>query len=216
MPSTSATFSVNTVSSTKHLRLNENSSTLWHTRLGHISRQRMERLIMNEILPNLDFSYSDTFVDCIKCKLTAKVRNVKVDKCTELLRVIHTDIYGPFTPPAMGNHKYFIKFNDDYSCYGFIELIREKPDSLEAFKAFKAKVELQQGKKINVVHSDRGGATLDHLRSTFKNVALMLSIQCLVLLNIMGSRRGRITHFLIWRDVCMLIPHYLSSYGVKI
>ena len=52
-----------------------------------------------------------------------------------------------------------------------------------AFKAFKAKVELQQGKKIKVIHYDRGGEyygrydeTLDHLRSTFKNVALMLSI----------------------------------------
>ena len=171
---------------------------------------------MDDILPNLDFSYSDTFVDCIKGKLIAKVRNVKVDKCTELLRVIHIDIYGSFTPPAMGSHKYFITFIDDYSRYCFIKLIREKSDSLEAFKAFKAKVELQQGKKINVVHFDRGGATLDHLRSTFKNVALMLSIQCLVLLNIMGSRRGGIAHFLIWRDVCLLIPHYLSSYGVKL
>ena len=48
-------------------------------------------------------------------------------------------------------------FIDDYSRYGFVELICEKSDYLEAFKAFKAKVELQQGKKIKVVHSDKGG-----------------------------------------------------------
>ena len=58
--------------------------------------------------------------------------------------------------------------------------------SLEAFKAFKAKVELQQGKRIKVVHYDkvvsnlvdmmRREATLDHLRGTFRNVALMLSL----------------------------------------
>ena len=82
-------------------RLNEKSSTVWYKRISNISRQRMERLINDEILPNLDFSDFDTCVDCIKGKLTAKVRNVKIDKCTELLRVIHTDICGPFTPLAM-------------------------------------------------------------------------------------------------------------------
>ena len=80
----------------------------------------------------------------------------KVDICIELLEVIHTDICGSFTPLAMGGHKYFITFIDDYSRYGFVKLIREKSNSLEAFKAFKEKVELQQGKKIKVVYFDRG------------------------------------------------------------
>ena len=57
----------------------------------------------------------------------------------------------------MGGHKYFITFIYDHSHYGFVKLIREKFDSLEAFKVFKAKVELQQWKKIKVVHCDRGG-----------------------------------------------------------
>ena len=117
----------------------------------------MERLIIDEILPYLDFLDFDTYVNCIKGKLTTKVRNAKVDRCIELLEVIHTNIYGPFTPPAIGGYKYFITFIDDYSRYGFVELIREKSNSLEALKAFKAKVKLQQGKKIKVVHSDRGG-----------------------------------------------------------
>ena len=89
--------------------------------------------------------------------MTAKVRNAKVDRGTELLGVIHTDICRSFNPFAMGGHKYFITFIDDYSYYGFVELICEKSDSLEAFKAFKSKVELQQEKKIKVFHSERGG-----------------------------------------------------------
>ena len=59
-----------------------------------------------------------------------------------MLEVIHTYICGLFTPPAMGGHKYFITFIDDHSRYGFVELIHEKSNSLEAFKAFKSKVEL--------------------------------------------------------------------------
>ena len=48
---------------------------------------------------------------------------------------------------------------------------------------------------------------MDHLRSIFRNVALMLSIQWLVLLNIMGLRRGGITCFLI-RDEYTLYSFY--------
>ena len=55
----------------------------------------------------------------------------------------------------MGGYKYFITFIDDYPRYGFVKFIHEKSESLEAFKAFKAKVELQQGKMIKMVHSDR-------------------------------------------------------------
>ena len=87
--------------------------------------------------------------------MTIKIRNVKTDRCTELLGVIHTYIYGSFTPSAMGGHKYFITFINDYSHYGFVKFIHEKSESLESFKA---KVELQQGRNIKVAHYDRGSA----------------------------------------------------------
>ena len=169
LPSISVTLTVNTACSSKRLRLNEKSSTLWHKRLGHISRQRMQRLIKDEILQDLDLLGFDTYVDCIKGKLTAKVRNAKVDRGIELLGVIHTYICRLFTPFALGGHKYFITFIDDYSCYGFVELICEKSDSLEAFKAFKAKVELQQEKKIKVFHYDRGGEYYGRYDETERN-----------------------------------------------
>ena len=139
LPYVSVTLTVNTANSSKRLRLNEKSSILCYKRLSHIYRQRMERLIKEEILPNLDFSDFDTCVDCIKGKLTFKVRNAKIDRYTKLLGVIHTYICGLFTPSAMGDYKYFITFIDDYSRYSFIELISEKSDCLETFKE---KVEL--------------------------------------------------------------------------
>ena len=82
--------------------------------------------------------------------------------------VIHTYICGPFTP-TVGGYKYFITFIDDYSRYGFVELIREKFDSLEAFKVFKAKVELHQEKKIKVVHSDKGSEYYGRYDETGRN-----------------------------------------------
>jgi hypothetical protein len=54
----------------KRLRFNENSAFLWHKRLGHISKERLQLLIKENILPNLDFSDFDVCVECIKGKLT--------------------------------------------------------------------------------------------------------------------------------------------------
>ena len=53
---------------TKHSLVNERYAFLWHKRLGHISRERMERLIKNEILPYLDFMDLNICVGCIKGK----------------------------------------------------------------------------------------------------------------------------------------------------
>ena len=41
---------------TKRGRMEENSSILWHKRLGHIFRERLEKLIKDRILSNLDFT----------------------------------------------------------------------------------------------------------------------------------------------------------------
>ena len=160
---------VNTVSSTKRLKLNEKSYILWHKRLGRISKQRIKRLIKDEILSDLDFSYFYTCVDCIKSKLTTKIMNAKTNRCTEFLGVIPTYICGSFTPLSIDGHKYFITFIDDYFRYDFFELILEKSDSLEAFKA---KVELQQEKKIKVVHFDKGDEYYGRYDETGSNLGL--------------------------------------------
>ena len=52
--------------------------------------------------------------------------------------------------------QYFISFIDDYSIYGYLYLIHEKSQSLDVFKSFKAEVEVQLGKKIKAIKSDRG------------------------------------------------------------
>ena len=47
---------------------NENSTSLWHKILGHISRQRIKRLNSDEILNPLDFTNFDVCVNYIKRK----------------------------------------------------------------------------------------------------------------------------------------------------
>ena len=141
---------------TKRSLMNENSSNLWHKRLGHISRERLERLVMDGILPNLDFTDLGVCVDCIKGKQTKHTKK-GATRSNELLEIIHTDICGPFDTPSIGGEKYFITFIDDFSRFCYIYLLHEKSQSVDALEVYITEVERQLDRKVKVIRSDRGG-----------------------------------------------------------
>ena len=74
------------------------------------------------------------------------------------------------TPTTLGGYKYFITFIDDFSRYGYVELIHQKSNSLNVFQAFKAKVELQLGMTIKAVKFDRGGEYYGRYDETGRNL----------------------------------------------
>ena len=54
--------------------------------------------------------------------------------------------------------KYFVTFIDEYySKYCYVYLLTSKDETLNVFKAYKAEVENQLGKKVKVLRSNRGG-----------------------------------------------------------
>ena len=55
---------------------------------------------------------------------------------------------------------YFITFIDDLSRYGYLFLMKNKSESFEMFKEFKAQLENQTEKSIKTLRSDRGGEYL--------------------------------------------------------
>lgn len=141
---------------TKRGLVNERSAYLWHKRLGHISQERMKQLVKNEILPDLDFTDLNVCVDCIKGKQTKHTKK-GATRSTQLLEIIHTDICGPFDVNSFNKEKYFITFIDDFSRYGYVYLLHEKSQALNALEIFINEVERQLDKKVKIVRSDRGG-----------------------------------------------------------
>ena len=125
----------------------ENSSSLWHKRLGHISKRRIERLVSDGILDSLDFVDFEICTNCIKGKQTNTMR-FGANRAIDVLQLIHTDICGPFPTVSWNGQQYFITFIDDFSHYGYLYLIHEKFQSLEVFKLFKVEVENQLNKRI--------------------------------------------------------------------
>ena len=98
---------------------------LWHRGFGHISNQRIQRLVSERILDPLDLSDFQVCIECIKGKQT-NVRKNYANRCGDVLELIHMDICGPFPTPSWNGQQYFITFIDDYSCYGYLYLIHDK------------------------------------------------------------------------------------------
>lgn len=136
--------------------INEKSSILWHKRLGHISKDRIERLVKTGILDNLDFTDFEVCVDCIKGKQTKHTKK-GATRSTKLLEIIHTDICGPLSIPCFAGERYFITFIDDLSRYGYVYLIHEKSQAVDILEVFITEVERQLDRKVKIVRSDRGG-----------------------------------------------------------
>ena len=73
----------------------ENSTMLWHKRLGHISKQRIERLVLDEILDSLDLIDFKFCIECIKRKQT-NVRKLAANRSFGVLELSDIDICEPF------------------------------------------------------------------------------------------------------------------------
>jgi len=73
----------------KRCVMNEKSSMLWHRRLGHISIDRIKRLVNEGVLSTLDFADFETCVNCIKGKQSNKFKK-DAQRSSNLLEIIHT------------------------------------------------------------------------------------------------------------------------------
>ena len=122
-----------------------NSKYLWHLRLCHIAEDRITKLERLGILTNLEFASNLTCEACLQGKMTRSPFVGQMVRANDILEIIHSNVYGPFSEMARGGFYYFITFIDDLSRYGHLFLMKNKSESFEKFKEFKAKVENQTG-----------------------------------------------------------------------
>jgi hypothetical protein len=100
------------------------------------------------LLNSFDFESFDICESCLLGKMTKAPFTGQSERTSDLLKFVHTDVYGPMSSVARGGFQYFITFTDDFSRYGYIYLMRHKSKSFEKFKEFQNKVQNQLGKTI--------------------------------------------------------------------
>nr|GEU35783.1 retrotransposon protein, putative, Ty1-copia subclass [Tanacetum cinerariifolium] len=157
--------------SNKRVKHNLDSTYLWHCRLAHISKKRIENLQQDGLLKSTDKESFDQCESCLSGKMTRKSSPHHPKRATDLLGLIHTDVYGLLRHVSRQGASYFITFTDDYSRYGYIYLLKHNHEVFETFKVFKNEVENQLEKNIKALRSDRG----DMVRSMMNLLTLPLS-----------------------------------------
>ena len=87
--------------------------------------------------------------------MTKTLFSETMERATNLLKIIHTDVCGPMSVEARGGYRYFLTFTDDLSRYGYIYLMKHKSEIFEKFKEFQSEVENHHTKKTKFLRSDR-------------------------------------------------------------
>ena len=78
-------------------------------------------------------------------------------RAKHVLDLVHGDLCGPITPATPGGKKYFLLLVDDLSRYMWLVLLTTKDEASVAIKHFQTSVEVETGRKLRALRTDRGG-----------------------------------------------------------
>ena len=146
------------------------------------------------ILNSLAFEPIPICESCLEGKMIKRPFKAKGYRPTKPLELVHTDVCGPMRVQDRGGYEYFVTFTDDYSRYGFVYLMRQKSETFDKFREYKAEAEKQLGVHIKQLRSGRGG---EYLSGEFKfyltqeGIVSQLSAPGTPLQNGVAERRNR-------------------------
>ena len=127
---------------------NNDDMYLWHLRLGHTSLDKINRLVNDGPLRELNVGNLPVCESCLEGKLTKRPFSAKGFRAKEPFELVHSDVCRPLNVQARGSYEYFITFIDDYSRYGYVYLRQRKSETFGKFKEFLAEAERQLGKSL--------------------------------------------------------------------
>lgn len=177
------TYKINENNSYSNLAQNSSDCyKLWHSRLGHINKQKFNTLkglidendcsLISDIIP------SDEICEpCILGKQSrlpfAKTKDKSNKTQNRPLYIIHSDVCGPITPTTVDDKNYFVTFIDDYTHYTVTYLMTAKSEVLKCFKDFVAKSENLFNTKVTNLYCDNGR---EYLSNEFKEFCVSKGI----------------------------------------
>jgi hypothetical protein len=89
-------------------------TTLWHHRLGLISEKGMHILQKRNLLPNLKEVDLDFCEHCVYGKQKRVIfLRVEKEKKSEMLELVHKNVWGPTQVSSLGGSHYYVTFIDN-------------------------------------------------------------------------------------------------------
>ena len=105
--------------------------SLWHRRLGHMSKKGMEILSRSDYLPGFSFHDFEFCEHCLYGKQTQEPHKHRGNRKDQRLALVHSDLCGPMSNLSLlGGASYFVTFIDDYSHKVWVYFFKHKDDVL--------------------------------------------------------------------------------------
>lgn len=132
-------------------------TSLWHSRLGHMSVKGLRCLVKAGFLKDLEVTYKQECEHCVLGKFHKISFKKGKHNSEEPLAYVHSDLWGsPKVTPSLSKCRYYILFVDDFSRKVWIYFLRTKDEAYSKFVEWLALVENQSGKTLKALRTDNG------------------------------------------------------------
>lgn len=126
----------------------------WHSRLGHLSDQRLA-ILQDKLHCNVHSIHKNKI--CWICPLAKQKRLpfVSYNKmASSPFELVHCDIWGPFHIISHTGHQFFVTLVDDYTRFTWTFLLKHKSDVQLIVPRFVKMIHTQFERKIKAFRSD--------------------------------------------------------------
>jgi hypothetical protein len=111
---------------------------LWHQKLGHLNLQGMKKAISVKAIRGIHkLNFGEGSI-CEECQIGKQTRmshpRLEHQGTTKVLELLHMDLIGPMQVASIGGKRYDLVVVDDFSRFTWVNFIREKSDTFEAFR----------------------------------------------------------------------------------
>ena len=139
---------------------NENlqSWETWHTRFGHVSDTRLQKLLEENLVDGFNINVHTPKPDCIVCmeaKLAVEPYKKTISRHTTLGDLMHANLWGKYDTKSINNKQYYILFVDDASWYMTTKFLKGKDEAAHAVKDYMIYL-TTHGKSPSALWTDRG------------------------------------------------------------
>lgn len=153
---------------------------LWHQRLGHVSWDNLSKLVKGGLVrgvsvPPRHFNVASkcTCDVCVMAKHRRAPFHSRPDRAEEPLKVVHSDVCGPYPVVSLGGGKYVLTVLDECTEYAATIIMRSKEEVSGHLKSVLLRWEKQTGYDVKRVYTDRG---TEYINRDFQSFCLSKGI----------------------------------------
>ncbi|RWR74934.1 Integrase, catalytic core [Cinnamomum micranthum f. kanehirae] len=154
------------------------SATLWHSRLGHVGYQLLQKISTKKLLNGIPlFKEIHHDVVCPGCQYRKSHRlpfPTSKNRASTVLQLVHSDLMGPTKTLSYSSFRYVMILVDDFSRFTWVYFLENKSEAFSKFVQFKEQVEKEFELQIKCLRTDNGG---EYMSDQFLNYCKEHGIQ---------------------------------------